>query len=278
MKSFVLGACLSLVTTGPLRAQTSSIAEPPDALAVRGLDSTSALSALCRQSVTSLEAGAALAHSILANVAGPAESRLADHVDVRRAKERLGGAVALFTLDGDRGVILVADSTDGAVLAHEATHATTLHASPDSAARIMQRVLALDSAGRIDKDIAALARRSFILGFASHADPSLWAMVPFVLQTWMAGDSLSHDGLFARLIRASDSVAVRLKSQVAKGWRQGTIADAYDEAANAHWRYAGVPRPRNWTWREERTFRLAGEVVAYERQLSCAPSRGSVAN
>ena len=47
------------------------------------------------------------------------------------------------------------------------------------------------------------------------------------------------------------------------------VGSGRDDAATAHWRYAGVPRPDWWSWREERTFRLIGEAVAYERAKRC---------
>ena len=112
-----------------------------------------------------------------------------------------------------------------------------------------------------------LARRSFTLSFAASADPQLWGLVPMVLTS--AAFENSNASTLARLVHATDSAAVQLEGNVSKGWGRATVADAYDDAAAAHWRYAGIARPEWWTWQEERTFRLIGEAVAYERAKRC---------
>jgi hypothetical protein len=135
----------------------------------------------------------------------------------------------------------------------------------------MLRVLAADSAGQLEPDIVDLARRSFTLSFTASANPGLWGLVPMVLTSAAFSDS-SNAGTFARLILATDSAAVHLEGNFTKGWGKATIADAYEEAAAMHWHFAGYPRPQWWSWREERTFRLIGEGVAYQRAKACAAS------
>jgi hypothetical protein len=163
----------------------------------------------------------------------------------------------------------VSDTLDGSTLLHEGTHAIMLRLTPEDARREIARVLEADSAGQIDPDIVDLARRSFTLSFTASANPDLWGLVPMVLTTAAFSDN-SHAGTLARLVRASDSAAVRLEGNVSKWWGKATIADAYDVAADSHWLYAGFPRPASWSWRDERTFRLIGEAVAYERARRCA--------
>jgi hypothetical protein len=140
--------------------------------------------------------------------------------------------------------------------------------TPDEARYEMRRVLEADSAGAIEPEIVDLARRSFTLSFTATANPELWGLVPMVLTNAAFSDS-SNAGTFARLVHATDSAAVHLEGNFTKGWGRATIADAYDEAANLHWRYAGFPRPEWWSWREERTFRLTGEAIAYQRAKHC---------
>jgi hypothetical protein len=133
----------------------------------------------------------------------------------------------------------------------------------------MASIMAADSVGAIEPDIVDLARRSFTLSFTASADPRVWGLVPMVLSSAAFRDS-STAGTLARLVLATDSAGVHLDGNISKGWGRATIADAYDAAANTHWRYAGIARPDWWTWREERTFRLIGEVVAYNRAKRCS--------
>jgi hypothetical protein len=224
---------------------------------------------LCRQVATNLGESTLLASAILSRVDSATYRESPHRIQIRPAEHRIGEAIAAFAIDGSGGVIYVSDSIDGSTLLHEATHSQMLRLTPDAARREMKRMLAADSAGQIDPDIVDLARRSFTLSFTASADPALWGLVPMVL-TSAAFSDRSTAGTFARLVRATDSAAVRLEGNVNKGWGRATIADAYDEAANSHWRYAGVARPESWTWRDERTYRLIGEAVAYERASRCA--------
>lgn len=224
---------------------------------------------LCRQVATNLEESTLLASAILSRVDGAMTREPAERIEIRPAEHRIGEAIAAFAIDGTGGVIYVSEPIDGSTLLHEVTHSQMLRLTPDAARRETQRLLAADSAGEIDPDIVDLARRSFTLSFTASADQALWGLVPMVL-TSAAFSDRSTAGTFARLVRATDSAAVRLEGNVNKGWGRATIADAYDEAANSHWRYAGVARPESWTWRDERTYRLIGEAVAYERARRCA--------
>ncbi len=224
---------------------------------------------LCRQVATNLEESTQLGTAILARLGAALPSEWGTPVRFQHAENRLGEAIAAFAIDGLGGVIYVTDTLDGSTLLHEGTHAMMLRLTADEARDEMTRVLAADSAGRIDPDIVDLARRSFTLSFTASANPDLGGLVPMVLTTAAFSDN-SHAGTLARLVRASDSAAVRLEGNVDKGWGRATVADAYDVAANTHWRYAGLPRPEWWTWQDERTFRLIGEAVAYERARRCA--------
>jgi hypothetical protein len=223
---------------------------------------------LCRQSAEGLEESTLLGRAILARL-DPADTSSLAQIEFRRGGDHLGAAIAAFAIERDGGVIYMSDTTDGATLLHEITHATMLRLPPDSAAIEIASVLAADSAGSIDPLIVDMARRSFTLSFTASADPQLWGLVPMVLTNAALSDT-STRGTLARLVSTTDSAAIHLEGSVSKGWGRSTIADAYDAAADAHWRYAGIPRPRWWTWRTERTFRLIGEVRAYSRAASCA--------
>jgi hypothetical protein len=266
MKSLAIGALVLL------SAATSAVAQLPVPLVTLTPPHVDVIPSdgwLCRQLATNLDESTRLGQAILARVHASPES--ADPIRIKRSENRLGEAIAAFAIEGKDGVIYVSDSTDGSTLLHEVTHAMMLRLTPDSAQEEITRVLAADSAGQIDADIVDLARRSFTLSFTASANPTLWGLVPMVLTRAAFSDS-STAGTLARLVRATDSAGVHLEGNVSKGWGRATIADAYDEAANAHWRYAEVARPEWWTWREERTFRLIGEAVAYERAKSCAGS------
>jgi hypothetical protein len=224
---------------------------------------------LCRQIATSLEESTLLGTVILGRLESASSAEWTTPIRFQHANNRLGEAIAAFAIDGVDGVIYVTDTLDGSTLLHEGTHAMMLRLPPEDARLEITRVLAADSTGQIDPEIVDLARRSFTLSFTASANPELWGLVPMVLTTAAFSDK-SHAGTLARLVHASDSAAVRLEGNVSKGWGRATIADAYDVAANSHWRYAGFPRPDSWTWRDERTFRLIGEAVAYERARRCA--------
>jgi len=223
---------------------------------------------LCAQVATNLEESTLLGRALLTRVEGSYDDRTS-RIQFRRGGARLGEAIAAFAIESNDGVIYVSDSTDGSTLLHESVHAMMSHLTPEEAMREVSRVLAADSAGLLETDIVDLARRSFTLSFTASANPELWGLVPMVLTSAAFSES-STAGTFGRLIHATDSAAVNLEGNISKGWGRATIADAYDEAASIHWRYAGLPRPEWWSWREERTFRLVGEAVAYERARRCA--------
>lgn len=223
---------------------------------------------LCAQVATNLEESTLLGRAILTRVEGSLDDRTS-RIQFRRGGARLGEAIAAFAIESNDGVIYVSDSTDGSTLLHESIHATMSRLGPEEAMREVARILAADSAGLLEPDVVDLARRSFTLSFTASANPELWGLVPMVLTTAAFSES-STAGTFARLIHATDSAAVHLEGNVSKGWGKATIADAYDEAAEIHWHYAGIPRPEWWSWREERTFRLVGEALAYQRARRCA--------
>ena len=261
MRSLTLGVLLSLVATGA-SAQVPFIPASTPAVDVVPNESW-----LCRQTADGLDESTLLARAILARV-DPAAAAPLDHIEFRSGGDRLGAAIAAFATERDGGVVYVSDSTDGATLLHEITHAMMLRLPPDSAVAEIDSVLAADSAGTLDPLVVDMARRSFTLSFTASADPQLWGLVPMVLTNAALRDT-STRGTLARLVQATDSAAVRLEGSVSKAWGRSTIADAYDVAADAHWRYAGITRPRWWTWSTERTFRLVGEVRAYSRAQEC---------
>lgn len=224
---------------------------------------------LCRQIATNIDESTLLGRAVLARVGQGLADEASDAIQFKRGDGRLGEAIAAFAIESGRGVIYVSDTTDGSTLLHEATHASMMRLTPNEASAEIGRVLAADSAGTISPDIMDLARRSFTLSFTASADPGVWGLVPMVLTSAALSDS-STAGTVARLVRATDSAAVRLDGNVSKGWGRATIADAYDAAADTHWHFAGIARPDWWTWREERSFRLIGEVVAYTRAKRCA--------
>jgi hypothetical protein len=224
---------------------------------------------LCRQLATNLDESTLLGRAVLARIGHGSPDEASDAIQFKRGDGRLGEAIAAFAIESGHGVIYVSDTTDGSTLLHEATHATMMRLAPNEAAAEIARVLQADSVGAIPPDIMDLARRSFTLSFTASADPGVWGLVPMVLTSAALSDS-STAGTVARLVRATDGAAVRLDGNVSKGWGRATIADAYDAAADTHWRYAGITRPDWWTWGEERTFRLIGEVVAYTRAKRCA--------
>jgi hypothetical protein len=263
MRSLVVGALLPLVAAVRLTAQLPFVPDTPPRVSVVPNDAW-----LCRQTAGSLDESTLLGRAILARVDSSPDRDASSHIDFRRGHGRLGAAIAAFAIDRDRGVIYVNDSTDGGTLLHEITHALLLRVPPDAAESEIAAVLAADSAGTLDPDVVDMARRSFTLSFTASADPALWGLVPMVLTSAALRDS-STRGTFGRLILATDSAAVHLEGSVSKGWGRATIADAYEAAANSHWRYAGAPRPSSWTWRTERTFRLVGEATAYARAKAC---------
>jgi hypothetical protein len=223
---------------------------------------------LCAQVATTLDESTLLGRAILTRVQGGHDARTS-RIQFRRGGVRLGEAIAAFAIEDNDGVIYVSDTTDGSTLLHESIHAMMSRVTPDEAMGEIARVLAADSAGQLEPDVVDLARRSFTLSFTASADPELWGLVPMVLTSAAFSES-STAGTFARLIHATDSAAVHLEGNLSKGWGRATIADAYDQAADIHWRYAGLSRPDWWSWREERTFRLVGEAVAYQRAKRCA--------
>jgi len=264
MRSLSLGALVLLIAATGASAQLPLVAQTPPRVDVIPSDTW-----LCRQFATNLEEATLLGTAILGRLESVQPHLSTESIQFRASDNRLGEAIAAFAIDRLGGVIYVSDSIDGSTLYHESTHAMMLRLTPDAARLEMARVLAADSAGRIEADLVDLARRSFTLSFTASANPQLWGLVPMVLTSAAFSDS-STAGTLARLIRATDSAAVRLEGNVNKGWGRATIADAYDEAANSHWRYAGIGRPESWTWRDERTFRLIGEAVAYDRARRCA--------
>jgi len=264
MRALAFGTLALLVAATSASAQVPYVTQAPPRVDVVPNDAW-----LCRQVATNLEEGTLLGMAILGRLESASPAEWSEPVRFTHADNRLGEAIAAFAIDGHGGVIYVSDTLDGSTLLHEGTHAMMLRLTPDDARLEMTRVLAADSVGQIDPDIVDLARRSFTLSFTASANPDVGALVPMVLTTAAFSDN-SHVGTLARLIHASDSAAVRLEGNVSKGWGRATIADAYDVAANSHWRYAGFPRPKSWTWQDERTFRLIGEAVAYERARRCA--------
>jgi hypothetical protein len=264
MRSLTFGTLVLLLAATSVSAQLPLVTQPPPRVDVIPSDTW-----LCRQVATNLEESTLLGSAILGRLERGQPNESTEQIQFKRSDNRLGEAIAAFAIDRAGGVIYVSDSIDGSTLFHESTHAMMLRLAPDSARSQMARVLAADSAGHIEADLVDLARRSFTLSFTASANPELWGLVPMVLTSAAFSDS-STAGTLARLIRATDSAAVRLEGNVNKGWGRATIADAYDEAAISHWRYAGFARPDSWTWRDERTFRLIGEAVAYERARRCA--------
>jgi hypothetical protein len=267
MKSLTLGALLSLIATGAASAQVTFVPASMPSIDVVPNDTW-----LCRQTATGLDESTLLGRAILARL-DPASTPPLDRIEFRSGGDRLGAAIAAFATERDGGVVYVSDTTDGATLLHEITHAMMLRLPPDSAALEIASVLAADSAGTIDPLVVDMARRSFTLSFTASADPQLWGLVPMVLTNAALRDT-STRGTLDRLIVATDSAAVRLEGNVSKAWGRSTIADAYEAAADAHWRYAGIARPRWWTWSTERTFRLIGEVQAYSRAQACTAGSG----
>jgi len=251
-----------------LFAATSASAQVPFVLHAPRVDVIPGDAWLCRQLATNLDESTLLGQAILARVEGTFDEQ-SSRIQFRRGGNRLGEAIAAFAIEGDNGVIYVSDTTDGSTLLHETVHAMMSRLTPDEARQEMSRVLAADSSGELEPDVVDLARRSFTLSFTASADPGLWGLVPMVLTSAAFSDS-STAGTFARLVRATDSAAIHLEGNLSRGWGRATIADAYDEAASLHWRYAGFDRPEWWSWREERTFRLIGEAVAYDRAKRCA--------
>jgi hypothetical protein len=265
MKSLASGALVLLLAATSASAQVPFVTQAPPRV-----DAISGDAWLCTQTATDLDESILLGRAILTRVQGTLDEPTS-RIQFRRGGARLGEAIAAFAIESNDGVIYVSDSTDGSTLLHESIHAMMSRLTPDEARRDMDRVLAADSAGLLEPDIVDLARRSFTLSFTASANPELWGLVPMVLTSAALSDS-STAGTFARLIRATDSAAVHLEGNFSKGWGRATIADAYDEAAALHWRYAGFPRPDWWSWREERTFRLIGEGIAYQRAKRCAAS------
>jgi hypothetical protein len=263
MRSLTLGTLVLLLAATSASAQLPFVTQAPPRV-----DAISSDGWLCRQVATNLEESTLLGSAILGRLEHAQPNASSEQIQFMRSDNRLGEAIAAFAIDRVGGVIYVSDSIDGSTLFHESTHAMMLRLTPEDARAEMTRVLAADSAGRIEADLVDLARRSFTLSFTASANPDLWGLVPMVLTSAAFSDN-STAGTLARLIRATDSAAVRLEGNVNKGWGRATIADAYDEAANSHWRYAGIARPESWTWRDERTFRLIGEAVAYERARRC---------
>ena len=268
MKPLASGALVLLFAATSAAAQTPYLVQVPPVPAPPHVDAVSSDSWLCQQIATDLDESTLLGLALLGRVYGTFDEP-ASRIQFRRGGARLGEAIAAFAIEGNDGVIYVSDSTDGYTLLHESVHAAMSRLTPDQAHREMVRVLAADSAGHIESDILDLARRSFTLSFTASANPELWGLVPMVLTSAALSDS-STAGTLARLIRATDTAAVHLEGNVSRGWGRSTISDAYDEAAMLHWRFAGIDRPSWWTWREERTFRLVGEVVAYDRARRCA--------
>jgi hypothetical protein len=261
MRFLALGALLPFIGAVSASAQLPYVPISTPRVAVVPNDSW-----LCRQSAEGLEESTLLGRAILARLE-PGDSSTAQ-IEFRRGGDHLGAAIAAFAIERNGGVIYMSDTTDGATLLHEITHASMLRLPPDSAELEIASVLAADSAGTIDPLTVDMARRSFTLSFTASADPQLWGLVPMVLTNAALSDT-STRGTLARLISTTDSAAVRLEGSVSRGWGRSTIADAYDAAADAHWHYAGISRPRSWTWRTERSFRLIGEVRAYARAAAC---------
>lgn len=262
MKSLAFGALVLLLAATSAYAQMPLVTQaPPHVDVVRGE------AWLCAQTATNLDESTLLGRALLARVQGSFDEPT-NRIEFRRGGNRLGEAIAAFAIEGDNGVIYVSDSTDGSTLLHESVHAMMTRLTPDEALGEMRRILAADSVGSLPPDVVDLARRSFTLSFTATANPELWGLVPMVLTSAAFSDS-STTGTFARLIHATDSAAVRLEGNLSRGWGRSTIADAYEEAAALHWKYAGVARPSWWSWREERTFRLIGEAVAYQRATRC---------
>jgi hypothetical protein len=257
-----LGALVLLLAATSASAQLPLVTQAPPRVDAIPRDAW-----LCQELATNLEESTLLGRAILARIGKPDEVR--NRIQFRRGGSRLGEAIAAFAIEDNDGVIYVSDSTDGSTLWHESVHAVMARLTPDEARREMTNILAADSAGTLEPDVVDLARRSFTLSFTATANPELWGLVPMVLTSAAFSDS-STAGTFARLVHATDSAAVHLEGNLSKGWGRATIADAYDEAAALHWKYAGFARPDWWSWREERTFRLIGEAVAYQRARRCA--------
>jgi hypothetical protein len=262
MNSLATGALVLLLAATSASAQMPLVTQAPPRVDVLPGDGF-----LCNQLAIDLDESTLLGRAILSRVQGRSDETI-DRIQFRRGGSRLGEAIAAFAIEEGDGVIYVSDSTDGSTLLHESVHAMMARLTPEQARYEMRRVLAADSAGAIEPEIVDLARRSFTLSFTATANPELWGLVPMVLTNAAFSDS-SNAGTFSRLVRATDSAAVHLEGNFTKGWGRATIADAYDEAANLHWRYAGFPRPGWWSWREERTFRLTGEAIAYRRAKYC---------
>ena len=262
MKLPTLGALALLYAAASASAQMPLVTQAPPRVDAVPNDAW-----LCGLTATSLDESALLGRALLARTQGVFDESIS-RIQFRRGGERLGEAIAAFAIEGDDGVIYVSDSTDGSTLLHESVHAMMSRLAPEEARGEIRRILAADGAGQLPSEVVDLARRSFTLSFTATANPELWGLVPMVLTSAAFSDS-SNGGTFARLIHATDSAAIHLEGNLSKGWGRATIADAYEEAAAMHWKYAGLPRPAGWDWREERTFRLIGEAIAYQRATSC---------
>lgn len=265
MRSYPLTILAALLIAAPnARAQTLQGRPVSDAVLMPPV-----LRDLCKHSVRTREEGAALGRAILAYV----DSSTSDiaRFSIRAEPARLGVAAASFHADGVTGVITIADSTNGNVLLHEITHAMLYRMPADAAQREVDRILRADSLRLLDDDLVDRARYSFTLGFTGLADTQLWGVVPFVLgnalQTDTGGD---RNGKLAQLIRVSDDVARKLHGFGG----ERTVADAYNRAADNHWKFARTRRPRWWSWQHERTFLLVSEVLAYQSTIGCpSPNR-----
>ena len=271
MRFLAISALVPLLAATRAAAQVTPVTNSPPHVDVIPSDAW-----LCRQTARDLDESTLLGQAILARYDLSPTHDLLERTQLRRDKQRLGEAIAAFAVEGNGGVIYVGDSTDGGTLLHEATHAMMLRLTPDEARSEMSRVMAASAIAA--SPIARCFRHPMARGCGPgvlagrrrrRAGPAARRPTRRSRGPCRAHRDADRPGGRTDLLQEFDTAAVQLQGNVSKGWGRATIADAYDDAATAHWRYAGVPRPDWWSWREERTFRLIGEAVAYERAKRC---------
>jgi hypothetical protein len=261
-----------LSITVALVAGSSPLAAQGDQLAQRRLASAEParpMEALCAQQARSIDESRALAGAIAARVSARA-GRVGSY-DVRELvsseQEHAGG----FQPIGALAVVLVRDTTTGATLLHELTHAAVARRTPAFARAEIERVLSADSAGQLPAELVSAALRSFTLGFSRLADPRVAPIVGALYRNALTqrGASTPAPGRLADALRASDPFALNARGVGGGDATAHPIASVFDRIADEHWRFAGLPRPRDWDWRTERAFILVSEVLAYESELRC---------
>lgn len=221
-----------------------------------------ALPALCRRPAFSFIEGKALLDTI-AHVLGESGTAPGPYAVVPLPRTA-GLRIASFAMRNDTAVISISDTVGGHSLYHELVHAWAARQAPPQARAMVESVFAADRIADWEPQVTLWASASYLSVINGLAHPGGFASMS--LSVTASALDTAHAGRLTRLFEATAPI---VRTAPVKGRPSSTVADALDEIARIHWRYAGHRAPPRWDGDAERRFILASEVLAYARERAC---------